>query len=328
MLRLSGVVGTPVTPFTGENRVDHDAVSRSIEFLLQNGVDALALPMHTGESLNLSLEERKELAETALATTAGRVPVIVHVSCPGTDHVIDLARHAERAGAAAVVVVTPYHWQPSEEELFEHFVRVGSSVGIGLLAYNFPKKLGVSVTHGLLARLIDRLDTFVGLKDASYDTQYFTEACRLTSTLRPGFAMFSGIEFMLPAMAMGAAGTFSPCGMIAPRLVGALYAACANGDYVAARALQYRFSRLWQALKVDYPASIKAGMEIMGRPVGIPRGPLQPLSAAAQLELRNQLEALGVLDAEPRGWIPAPARGATPTITPVPTEVNAYAPVA
>ncbi len=314
---LRGIVGTPVTPFTAENRLDHAGVERLVTFLIGSGVHALALPMHTGESLNLSLEERKELAEVALAATAGRVPVLIHVSCPGTDQVIELACHAERAGAAGVVVVTPYHWQPSEEELFEHFLRVGSAIEVGLVAYNFPKKLGVSVTHRLLARLIDRLDNFIGLKDASYDTQYFTEACRLASALRPGFAVFSGIEFMLPAMAVGGAGSFSPCGLIAPGLIRDLYAACVGGDYATARMLQYRFSRLWQALKVAYPSSIKAGMEIMGRPAGPPRGPLLPVSEAARRELWDQLEALGILEGEPHGWMLPPTSGEVVTHEPV-----------
>lgn len=300
---VSGVIGTPVTPFTSANEVDLDTLRRSCEFLVAHGVDGLALPMHTGESLNLSTAERKSLVETAVAAAAGRVPVLAHVSLPGTDQVIELAQHAEKAGAAGVISVTPYHWRPPRAALLAHYTAVAQAVTVPVLAYNFPSRLGVGLDAGLLAELIARCDNFAGVKDASYDMQSFTEACARTSALRPGFAMFTGVEYLLTSIPVGGAGCFSPSAVIAPRLVRSLYEACRDGDIAAARPLQYRASGLWHLLReTGYPASVKAAMKIFGRPAGGVRLPLLDLDAAATGRLRDGLAELGLLGAEPYGW--------------------------
>ncbi|HET6946820.1 MAG TPA: dihydrodipicolinate synthase family protein, partial [bacterium] len=194
---LKGIAATPVTPFTPDDRIDWETYEKLIHFLIGNGANLLAVPLHIGESLNLSLEERKQLAEFAVKAAAGRLPVIINVGLPGTGQVVDLARHAERVGADGVIAIAPYHWAPPREGLLAHFAAIGSAVGIKVLAYNFPRKIGVTLTQDLLLELIDRFENFVGMKDASYDMQYFTETCRVTSAARPGFAMFTGVEYVL-----------------------------------------------------------------------------------------------------------------------------------
>ena len=302
-LQIGGVIGTPVTPLTAANEVDLATLERTCEFLVANGVTGLALPMHTGESLNRSLAERKSLVETAVAAAGGRVPVFAHVSLPGTDQVVELARHAEKAGAAAVIVVTPYHWRPPRAALLAHFTAVAKAVSVAVLGYNFPGRLGVALDADLLAELIARCGNFAGVKDASYDMQSFTEACARTSALRPGFAMLTGVEYLLTSMPVGGAGCFSPSAAIAPRLVRALYRACRDGDIAAARPLQHRASGLWHLLReTGYPASVKAAMAIFGRPAGGVRLPLLDLDAAATRRLRDGMAGLGLLDSEPHGW--------------------------
>lgn len=300
---IGGVIAAPVTPLTPANLVDLDTLARICDFLVGQGVHGVALPMHTGESLNLSMAERKDLVETAVSAVGGRVPVFAHVSLPGTDQVIELAQHAEKAGAAAVIVVTPYHWRPPRAALLAHFTAVARAVSVDVLAYNFPGRLGVGLDAGLLAELIDACGNFAGVKDASYDMQSFTEACARTSALRPGFAMLTGIEYLLTSMPVGGAGCFSPSAAIAPGLVRSLYEACRDGDVAAARPLQYRASALWHLLReTGYPASVKAAMAIFGRPVGGVRLPLLDLDAAATERLRHGLADLGLLDTEPHGW--------------------------
>lgn len=94
-----GIIDDPVTPFTPDNEVDLGAFAHVIEFLLRHNASSLCINLHLAESLNLTTDERKLLAKTAVEVVGGRVPVIVHVSMPGTDQAVDLARHAEKAGA-------------------------------------------------------------------------------------------------------------------------------------------------------------------------------------------------------------------------------------
>ncbi len=300
-MALNGIIGTPVTPLDGNGELDKGATERLINFLVETGIDGLALPMHIGESLNLSIDERKEITDVAVSTAAGKLPVIINVSTPGTDAAEELAVHADRAGASGVVLVSPYFWQPADEGVLEHYRRVGSSIGGDLLAYNFPEKVGVSLEGPLLDALFDQVENFVGVKDASFNMQYFTEVCRIGRERREDFAAFTGVEYMLPGMAVGGVGAFSALGAIAPRLVRDLYEACLKGDE-AARDLQYRVGRLWHRVKVGYPATIKAAMGIMGREVGETRSPIMPLSAEATEALRRELADVGVLDEEPHGW--------------------------
>jgi len=300
---IGGVIGAPVTPLTEAGSLNLGTLERICDFLIASEVDGLALPMHTGESLNLSMSERKRLVETAVGAAGGQVPVLAHVSLPGTDQVIELAQHAEKSGAAGVIVVTPYHWRPPRAALVAHYVAVAQAVSVNVLAYNFPSRLGVGLDADLLADLIGRCDNFAGVKDASYDMQSFTEACARTAALRPGFAMLTGIEYLLTSMPVGGAGCFSPSAAIAPGLVRSLYEACRDGDVSRARPLQYRASALWHLLReTGYPASVKAAMAILGRPAGGVRLPLLDLDGGATERLRHGLADLGVLDGEPHGW--------------------------
>jgi 4-hydroxy-tetrahydrodipicolinate synthase len=293
---FQGVIGAPVTPFTDDDRLDADALEALCDRMVSAGVHGIALPLHTGESLNMTADERRLAVERALAAVAGRVPVLVHVSTPGTKQAIELATHAERAGAAAVIAVTPYHWRPSERALAEHFRAVSRAVSVGVFAYNFPSRLGVSVSAELIEELIESCPNFVGVKDASYDMQSFTEACRRAAELRPDFAMLTGVEYLLPSMPVGGKGCFSPASCIAPELVLALYDACATADYARAKGLQHRASALWHLLReCGYPASIKAALGLQGWPVGSVRLPLLDLDRDAALRLEQGMHELELL---------------------------------
>ena len=291
-----------MTPFTGDNRIDFATLQRLVDFLIRHGAQAIGLPMHIGESINMSAEERRDLARAGVEAAAGRVPVFVNVSLPGTDEVIALARHAESVGAKGVIVISPYHWQPARAALIEHFAVVAKSIGISLIAYNYPERLGVTLTPDLLLELIERCPNFVGLKDAGINMEYFTEACRVTQAAQPDFAVFTGVEYFLPGMVVGGSGAFSACGAVAPQLTKAVYDACAQENYVRARPLQHKLSHVFNLIKVDYPAGIKAAMELMGRPAGPTRRPIPPLGADARLRLKSELDRLGILADEPHGW--------------------------
>ena len=245
----------------------------------------------------------KELVEVAVKVTNGRVPVIANVSLPGTDQVIALARHAEKVGADALICITPYYWPTSEESQFEHFVALGSAIGIPLIGYNSPLyQGGATLTPKLLVRLIERLDNFIGLKEASHSFEYFIEALRATKAVRPDFGIFTGVEYLLPSIILGGIGSMSTAGGVAPKLVNDLYIACEQGQFDRARELQDKASYLWQLFKVQYPAPIKAAMEMMGRPVGKTRLPIRFLSEEAKRRLQDELKKLGILDQEPHGW--------------------------
>jgi dihydrodipicolinate synthase/N-acetylneuraminate lyase len=300
-LAIRGVVGTPVTAFSPDGAFDARTTGKLIDFLINSGVAAIALPMNIGEALNLTSTERKMLAEVAVDAVDGRVPLIVNVSLAGTDEAIDLARHSEKMGAAAVIATPPYHWRPPFEALLDHFQALGRSVGIGLMAYNTQPHVGVPVTPQLVEELIESLSNFVGLKDATHDMEYFTEVARIALPKRPNFSIFLGVEYILPSMVLGGAGAFSAVGGIAPTLIRELYESTVAGDFETARQRQWEMSRLWILMKPGYPARIKAAMGLLGRQVGGVRRPLTTLSDEQTAWLRQKLDEMGIMKREPHG---------------------------
>jgi 4-hydroxy-tetrahydrodipicolinate synthase len=298
-----GIIDVPVTPFTPDNKVDLDTFGRVIEFLLRHNATSLCINLHLAESLNLTLEERKLLTKAAVEVTAGRVPVIVHVSTPGTDQAVDLAHHAEKAGADCVIAIAPYYWKPSQESLYEHFSAIMSATELPFIAYNSPTIMdGVGITPSTLVALLERFPKFIGLKEASHNWEKYLELGRAAKKVRPDFGLFVGTEWIVPSLTLGGTACMSIFGGIAPQFVQALYDATTGSRLNDVLELQYKFSELYQIAKVEYPAPTKTMWEIMGRPVGSPRLPNRPLLPDRKKEIRCALETLGLFDTEPHGW--------------------------
>lgn len=302
-LVLKGVMQSTVTPLKDDFSPDLATFEKLVDFHVRTGATAIAWPHHKAESLNLTIEERKRFAEVAVKVTAGRVPVSIHVSALAVEDTFELARHAQKIGADAILAITPYFWNPSPAALFDYFLKLGTTIDLPLIAYNSPSYLeGVEITGDMTRRLIEKLPNFVGMKEASFDSEKFLEISRAALALRPQFAMIAGVEFLLPSVPLGGAGSYSSAGAICPNLCNALYAACVNGDWPRARELQYKLAQLWDLFRDQYPSSLKGGMVIMGRPVGPTRPPLPTASIERQQHIAEQLGALGILDTEPHGW--------------------------
>ena len=298
-----GIIHVPVTPFTPDNTVDLDTFGRVIEFLLRHDAASLCINLHLAESLNLTLDERKRLAQAAVEVVAGRVPVMVHVSTPGTDQAVALSCHAEKIGADCVVAIAPYYWKPSQDVLYQHFATMMSATKLPFIAYNSPTIMdGVGIAPATLTALIEHFPQFIGLKEASHNWETYLELGRAAKSVRADFGLFVGTEWIVPCLTLGGTACMSVFGGIAPRFVRALYDATTTGDLTQALGLQYKFSELYQIAKAEYPAPTKVMWELMGRPVGAPRLPNRPLSPERRTELRATLERLGLYDTEPHGW--------------------------
>jgi 4-hydroxy-tetrahydrodipicolinate synthase len=298
-----GLVHAPVTPFTSEQRIDFDVFGKLIEFHIRNGADALAVPMHAGESVSLSEAEKNAVFEFAIKRAQGRVPVIAHVSDAGTGIAASLARHAQSAGAAAIIATTPYYWTPPPAMVFEHFAQIGAAVRLPFFVHNAPEDMGGSkITAELALKLIAKLDNFVGVVDSGLDWQLMIELMTDAPRARPGFQLLSGTEHLVSAGAIGATGMFSSLTAIAPKLVRQIFDLCRNDKLFEARKVQEDIAELRQMLKKSEVASLKTAMRAMGRDCGDPRAPLQALNSDEQRILANALSAMTALRAEPRGW--------------------------
>jgi len=301
--RLAGLVHAPVTPFTRAGRVDFEVYGRLIEFHLRHGADALALPMHAGESVSLTETERRALIEHAVKQVRGRVPIVVHVSDAGTGIAAAHARHAEAVGAAAIVATTPYYWTPPPAMVLEHFAQIAAAVKIPFLVHHAPEEMaGTRITAELALRLMERAANFAGVVDSSLDWQFMVELVDSARRPRPGFRLLSGVEYLVSAGAIGAKGAVSSLAAIAPTAVRRLHGLCAEDQLFEARGVQEEIAALLQLLKWSGAAGLKAALHALGRDCGDVRPPLRPLGEVERGALVERLEAFAMLRAEPRGW--------------------------
>ena len=158
--KFRGVMQSPVTPLKDDFSLDLPTFEKVLDFHVRTGATAISWPHHKGESLNLTIAERKLFAEAAVKTVAGRMPVTIHVSALAVEDTMELARHAQEIGADGILAITPYFWTPTLEAIEAYFVRLCTSIDLPVLSYNSPSYLaGVEITGELMARLIERCRT-------------------------------------------------------------------------------------------------------------------------------------------------------------------------
>jgi 4-hydroxy-tetrahydrodipicolinate synthase len=271
---------------------------------VRNGAPAIAWPHHKAESPNLTIEERKKGAEVLVKTVAGRVPVSIFAAALSEEDALDIARHAQKAGADMLLTISPYCRRPSQNEIFKSIVRIGTHTDLPVATYNSPWRNGegVEFTSELVERLIERLPNYIGMKDAGFHSEKFMDISRVALSMRPEFVIIMGLEHLLGSFPLGAKGSFSSCGAIAPNLCNRFYAALVANDWETARQCQYKITRLYKLFKDQYPSSLKGAMISMGRDAGPTRSPLPTATRERVAFLCKQLEELGVMDTEPHGW--------------------------
>ena len=303
-VKLRGIMQAPVTPFKDDFSFDTEAFQKMVDFHVRHGAPALTWPYHKSENLDLSIAERKLGIELAVKTVAGRVPVLNFVGALCEEDSIDLARHSQKVGVDVLIIISPYCRRPTQDEIFKSVVRIATSTDLPVLTYNSPWRNGegVEFTADLTKRLIDRLPNYIGMKEASFHSEKLLEVTRTAFRLRPDFAVFIGVEHLLPSFPLGACGSSSSTGAIAPNFCGKFFAALEAHDWVTARECQYKVARLWRLFKDQYPSSLKGAMIMMGRPVGPTRSPLPTVSKERLAFLRQQLEELNIFQTEPHGW--------------------------
>src|SRR5215213_4061580 len=163
--RLRGSLTALVTPFKN-GTLDEEAFRAHVNWQIENGTDGLVPVGTTGESPTLSHDEHKRVVEWCVDEAKGRVPVVAGAGSNNTVEAVELARHAEEAGAHALLVVTPYYNKPNQEGLYRHFKAINDAVGIPIIIYNIPPRSVIDMSVATMARLYE-LKNIVGVKDAT-----------------------------------------------------------------------------------------------------------------------------------------------------------------
>ena len=295
MAEFRGSYTVMVTPFREDGRgIDEAATRRFVDWQIREGVPGLISLGSTGEFLSVTDDERTQLIEILVDQARGRIPVVAGTAAEWTDVAVRYSREAERLGADGVMVVPPFYSSPTEDELFEHYRRIGEAISIPVMVYNNPNTSNVDLRPEFVARL-GEIDTVRYIKESSGDISRVREIARLSEgrvTVLAGYHAFD-------SMVLGADGWVSVCGNIVPRLSADVYRlTVTEGDPDRGREVYHRLLPLLDAIAGDlYVSATRAGMEMVGMPAGNPRPPRLPLPEGPRNVLRSVLEDLGVLTA-------------------------------
>jgi 4-hydroxy-tetrahydrodipicolinate synthase len=262
-------------------------------------VDGIVALGSNGEFSHLTGEERKRFAEEVAKRVAGRTTLVIGVGASGTKEVVDLARHAERAGADGVIVVPPFYWKVGEEALFKHFATLAKSVDIPVLLYNFPMLTGIDLSPGLVARIANECPNVVGLKATVTEYSHIVNVLREVKPAKPDFSVLAGFEDqILPGLLAGADGAISGLANVAPELFVSLIGAFEQGDLQKAAELhELVLSLMALGTHSDPPiGAIKLAMNKLGVPISpTVRGPALPAPDEAHEKIEGVLRDTGLL---------------------------------
>jgi 4-hydroxy-tetrahydrodipicolinate synthase len=291
MSSLYGLLTALVTPFTsGGDSVDEPRLRSLVDYNIESGVHGLVPGGSTGEFAAMSDDERRRVLEIVIDQTAGRIPVIAQTGGMTTREAIDLSIHAEKSGAAAVMVVGPYYEPLTLNETMNHFRSIAASVGIDVMVYNLPVATGVNLLPDDLAALANDVQNIRYVKDTSGD---FTQGARLIHEYGDLLAVFIGHDTLyFASLVEGAAGSVNgAANFIAAELV-EIYKKVKAGDVAAARNLWDRVFPVAQFLvSGGYVTGVKGALDILGKPAGAPRPPMEILEGERETELRGILAA-------------------------------------
>ena len=291
---LKGFVPAIVTPFSASGEIMTDAFSDLVGWLVAIGADGICVAGDNGESWTLDAEERARLTRIAVERSAGRVPVMTGCSAPGAAQTVRYARAAADAGADGLLLLPQtYVLKATREELLRRVEAVAKAVPLPLVAYNSPRRTGIDLTLDDLDALMNAAP-IIGIKESNRDFFHHTH---LLHRFRDRLAIMVGpCHYIFPGLALGAAGFIAT----GPELLGdgasrimALGTAAASAEQME---LHYKLTVLYQMLMGTgtWPAALKAALNLLGQPAGVPRDPVLPLPPDQIDKVRRTMTELGL----------------------------------
>ena len=288
---FKGMATALVTPMTADG-VDYEALGRLIDFQLENGINALVSVGTTGESATLTPQERKDVISFTIDRVAGRVPVIAGTGTNNTAHAIDFSVSADKAGADALLVVTPYYNKATQKGLIAHFTAIADRVTKPIILYNVPSRTGCNLLPATVAELAKH-PNIAAIKEASGN---MSQVVDLIARCGEDITVYSGEDGLtVPILSMGGMGTISVLSNVVPKEAVAMTDAFFAGRIQEAAQWQCKLLPLIDCLFSEVnPIPAKAALSAMGFGEEHLRLPLTPMEPENREKLFEALRKLGV----------------------------------
>ncbi len=282
-----------VTPFKDNGDVAYDKFADQIDYQIEHGTDAIVVCGTTGESACLSEEEHLDVIRFCVKHVAKRVPVVAGTGSNCTRTAVYLSEEAEKAGADALLLVTPYYNKTTQAGLIDHYTIVGNSVKLPIILYSVPSRTGLNIEPETVAQLVKTVPTIVGIKEASGN---MSQIAKIMSLCDGHLELYSGNdEQTVPILSLGGIGVISVVSNIAPQFMHDMVTEYLNGNVENARKMQIKSIELIDALFCETnPIPVKHAMNLMNMEAGPLRKPLAPMSAAHLEQLKTAMRNFGI----------------------------------
>ena len=284
-----------VTPFKENGEVNYEEFAKQIELQIAGETDAIIVCGTTGEASTLSHEEHLDVIRYCIKVVNGRIPVVAGTGSNCTETAVYLSKEAEKAGADALLVVTPYYNKATQKGLYEHFKIVADSVKIPVILYNIPGRTGgVNILPETVVRLCTEVENIVGVKDA---TGNISQVAKMMALADGKVDLYSGNDDQIvPILSLGGKGVISVLSNVAPKQTHDICAKYFEGDVEGSRKLQLDAIDLIDALFCEVnPIPVKKALNLMGLNAGILRRPLTEMEDANAKKLEKAMKEFGIL---------------------------------
>ena len=292
---FNGIFPAMITPFSKDERFDVESTKKIVDYLIGNGVQGIQCCGSTGEAASLSREERSQVIDLIVRHVNKRVPVIAGTGTTGTRETIELTKDAEKAGADAALVITPFYEIPTDDGIIRHYEAIADATDIPLIAYNVPQATMVNLTPNLVAKLVECVDKVVAIKESSGKTWQIGELIRLVGDQ---IAVLTGDDGGLFAdFMLGCPGAIVAIGNIAPKLVVEIYSFIKKDEIEKARQVHYQLLPVATALdgEANWAAKVKEMVRLQGYPAGYSRQPYSSLLPDETKIMKQALRSAGLL---------------------------------
>ena len=290
---FTGAATALITPMNEDGSVNFDRLSTLVDEQIKGGIDALVICGTTGEKSTLNYDEHVKVIETAAKANGGRVPLIAGTGSNDTVYSVGLCADAEKAGADAFLMVTPYYNKTSQRGLVAHYNYIADRVNKPIILYNVPSRTGVAIKPETYKEL-SKHPNIVATKEANGDLSSVAKTRYLCGD---DLDIYSGNDDqVVPMVSLGGIGVISVMSNILPRVMHEICAEYLSGNTQKSAELQIKYTGLMNALFSDVnPIPVKAAMNLLGLNAGPCRLPLYPMEEKALENLRLKLQECGCL---------------------------------
>lgn len=288
---FTGAAVAIVTPMNNDGSVNYEKLAELIEFQINGSTDAIVICGTTGEASTLTDEEHLECIRFTVEKTAGRIPVIAGTGSNDTAYAVEMSKDAEKAGADALLLVTPYYNKTSQRGLAAHFTAIADAVNIPVILYNVPARTGCKIEINTYKEL-SKHRNIIATKEACGDISFIAQLAAETD-----LDIYSGNDNqVVPIMSLGAKGVISVASNIIPKQMHDMTAFALNGDFKKAAEMQLKYLGIMKALFCDVnPIPVKEALNLMGKETGECRLPLIKMEQSKTELLKEAMKEAGII---------------------------------